>query len=108
MTDEDQDRILYALGHDLRRECFYRLYDGASSPSRLSETLKEKLGKVCYHIKVLRDNGLIALVRTRQVRGATEHIYRSMHPSLAIEPLYKEATKYREVTKLVTSLEGKG
>jgi hypothetical protein len=33
---------------------------------------------VAYHVRVLRELGMIKLVSTRQVRGATQHFYRSV------------------------------
>ncbi len=33
---------------------------------------------VAYHVRVLRELEMIELVSTRQVRGATEHFYRSV------------------------------
>jgi hypothetical protein len=34
------------------------------------------VGYVAYHVRVLRKLGMIELVGTRQVRGATQHFYR--------------------------------
>ncbi len=66
-----------ALSHPVRIEILDRLSRETASPIQLSRALDRDLSKVCYHIKVLRDAGLIHQVKTEPVRGATEHFYRS-------------------------------
>jgi hypothetical protein len=39
------------------------------------------VGYVAYHVRVLRKLGMIELVETRQVRGATQHFYRGIPQS---------------------------
>jgi hypothetical protein len=48
-----------------------------ASPSELAAEQDEAVGYVAYHVRVLHELGMIELVKTRQVRGATEHFYRS-------------------------------
>jgi DNA-binding transcriptional ArsR family regulator len=50
------------------------------SPSELSQELREEdpgatLGAVSYHVRVLRDAGLLRESRTALVRGAVQHFY---------------------------------
>ena len=39
------------------------------------------MSDVAYHVRVLRELEMIELVSTRQVRGATQHFYRSVAQS---------------------------
>lgn len=48
---------------------------GGGSPVEISNATGLKLGTVAYHIRVLRDAKVIALVDERRVRGAVEHRY---------------------------------
>lgn len=47
------------------------------SPSELSYELRMPLSNVNYHVTELFHTGLLELAGERQVRGATEHFYRS-------------------------------
>jgi DNA-binding transcriptional ArsR family regulator len=85
MPAKNKNRFIRGLDHQLRRSCLDLLYEGPSSPSRLSVELGENLGKVAYHVRVLRDTDLIELVTVRRVRGADEHIYRPLYPRDLIE-----------------------
>lgn len=51
--------------------------NGTASPRELSSTLSESLSNVSYHVRVLADCGVVELVRTRAVRGSTQHFYRA-------------------------------
>ncbi|HET7574625.1 MAG TPA: helix-turn-helix domain-containing protein [Solirubrobacterales bacterium] len=50
--------------------------DGAKSPAELATELAEPLSGLSYHVRVLAECEAIKLVRTRKIRGATEHLYR--------------------------------
>ncbi len=71
--------LLVALNHPLRRRIL-RALDGeeAASPAELSKRLAVPLTTVSYHVRILADRGTLKLVRTRSVRGAVEHFYRSL------------------------------
>jgi DNA-binding transcriptional ArsR family regulator len=66
-----------AFGHPLRQRILYALNEKVASPSDLSKELREPLGNVSYHIKILSECEAIELVKTAQVRGAVEHFYRA-------------------------------
>jgi DNA-binding transcriptional ArsR family regulator len=70
-------RIIKALGHELRVEILAILNDRMSSPNQLSKELDEGLSQVSYHVKVLKDFDMIELVKTEPRRGAVEHFYRA-------------------------------
>jgi DNA-binding transcriptional ArsR family regulator len=69
--------LLKALAHPVRARALTVLNQRVASPSELAAEQEEELGYVAYHVRVLRELGMIELVKTRQVRGATEHFYRS-------------------------------
>jgi DNA-binding transcriptional ArsR family regulator len=64
-----------AVAHPLRAAILERLYDREASPIALAKEMGLPIGNVSYHIRALHRLGAIALVRQRQVRGATEHYY---------------------------------
>jgi DNA-binding transcriptional ArsR family regulator len=73
------ERLARATAHPLRVSILEILgIDGGRvlSPSDLSRELQIPLSNTNYHVTELAKSGLIALVRERQVRGATEHFYR--------------------------------
>src|SRR6201999_1721950 len=90
--------ILKAQSHPTRAEILNILSEGPSSPSRMTERMRDvDLNLVSYHVKVLRRAGLIELVETRQSGGRREHIYRTMQRQhfkieewLAIDPRYRD------------------
>jgi DNA-binding transcriptional ArsR family regulator len=70
--------MLLALRHPLRRQILQGLKgDRARSPRELADRFGLPLSNVSYHVRVLADCGAVKLVRTRRVRGATQHFYRS-------------------------------
>ena len=75
----DWERLARATVHPLRVSILEVLgIDGGRtmSPSDLSRELQIPLSNTNYHVTELTKADLIDLVRTRQVRGATEHFYR--------------------------------
>jgi predicted ArsR family transcriptional regulator len=76
----DWQRLARANTHPLRISVLEVLaLDGGRtlSPSDLSYELRVPLSNVNYHVTELLRSGLIELTRERQVRGATEHFYRT-------------------------------
>ncbi len=69
--------LLKALSHPVRARVLTALNQRVSSPSELATEQGKAVGYVAYHVRVLRELGMIELVNTRQVRGATQHFYRS-------------------------------
>jgi len=68
-------RLIKALSHPLRVQILTLINERPWSPSDMAKELDEGLSQVSYHVKVLRDNGSIRVVRTEPRRGATEHYY---------------------------------
>jgi DNA-binding transcriptional ArsR family regulator len=82
----DDPRYVRALAHPLRIRILAMLEERPASPVQLAPRLESTLGRVGYHVRVLRDAGLIELVETRRRRGAMEHIY-----AAAPVPLFSDA-----------------
>ncbi len=70
--------LFNALGHPMRRQILRRMLDdgGEASPRELSARLRQPLSALSYHVRVLAECEAIELVRTRQIRGTTQHFYR--------------------------------
>lgn len=71
--------LFNALAHPLRRTILRTMLDqgGETSPRELSVQLSEPLSALSYHVRVLAECGALKLVRTRQIRGSTQHFYRA-------------------------------
>jgi DNA-binding transcriptional ArsR family regulator len=61
-----------ALGHPLRHRLVNVLRQRPGTLAELTSALGASKGTVGYHLRVLREAGLVRLVGTRQVRGGTE------------------------------------
>lgn len=75
VEDLSDDRIVKALGHPARREILRIFDEGIASPKEIAARVGLPLPNVSYHVKILRDLGLIELKRTTPRRGAVEHHY---------------------------------
>lgn len=74
----DWERLARSTAHPLRISILEILgMDGGRtlSPSELSQELQIPLSNTNYHVTELAKSDLIAMVKQRQVRGATEHFY---------------------------------
>jgi DNA-binding transcriptional ArsR family regulator len=90
----DDARLHKALSHPLRQRILGLLQgcdgDGVS-PSQMSESLREPLGVVSYHVQRLVDLDVLELTRTEPVRGVVEHFYR---PMVVVAPLEWEVVAW--------------
>jgi DNA-binding transcriptional ArsR family regulator len=65
--------------HPLRRRIWYAMGEQRPiSPRELADDLGEAVNDVAYHVRRLRDLGIIEPAGTRPVRGATQHFYRAV------------------------------
>jgi DNA-binding transcriptional ArsR family regulator len=87
--------ILKAVGHPVRHEILAILVAGEASAKELAARLKMPLSNVSYHVKVLRELGLLVLVRETPRRGAVERHYRAdkKSPAAAWEGLARDSAK---------------
>lgn len=75
----DDNDLLVALRHPLRREILREMVDAGEepiSPRELAATLTQPLSNVSYHVRVLAECGAVNLVKTKPVRGSVQHFYR--------------------------------
>lgn len=70
--------LFTALAHPLRRQILRKMLGGRgeTSPRELAERLDQPLSALSYHVRVLAECGAIKLMRTKQIRGSTQHFYR--------------------------------
>jgi hypothetical protein len=68
---------LGALAHPLRVPILAAAESDTVSPSEVAVTLREPLGVVAYHFRVLHTVGLIELVSTERRRGSIQSFYRA-------------------------------
>lgn len=64
-----------AIGHPLRTTILGLLHERAATVNELAVTLERPKSTVAHHVKVLREAGLVQVVRTRRVRAIDERFY---------------------------------
>jgi len=71
-------RLMKLFSHPIRQQILTALAaDGPASPTTLSERFPDyTVGDCNYHLSALKSGGVVAIARSRQVRGANERIYR--------------------------------
>ncbi|HEY6550288.1 MAG TPA: helix-turn-helix domain-containing protein [Solirubrobacterales bacterium] len=71
--------LFTALAHPVRRRILRKMIEGGGqiSPRELAIDLDEALSALSYHVRVLAECEAIKLVRTKQIRGSTQHFYRA-------------------------------
>lgn len=112
MTEDYADeRIIKALGHPLRRRILAALDERIASPKELSRALGQELGVVSYHVRILRELGLLELTGQEQKRGAIESHYRARsrpRPSSSswatLSPSVRQGAWGRQVQELLERL----
>jgi DNA-binding transcriptional ArsR family regulator len=69
-------RLLKALAHPVRMHLLGVLSHRDISPAEFARERGEPVSNVSYHFRALEKLNCIEVVRTRPVRGSTEHFYR--------------------------------
>ena len=64
-----------ALSHPLRTTILSLLHERAATVTELAVALERPKSTVAHHVKVLREAGLVQVVRTRRVRAIEERFY---------------------------------
>jgi DNA-binding transcriptional ArsR family regulator len=78
-TETQIESLAAIVTHPLRRRIWYAMAEQRPiSPRELADELGEPVNDVAYHVRRLRDLGVIELAGTRPVRGATQHFYRTV------------------------------
>lgn len=75
-------RQMFALSKKVRAEIFAIFCERIASPKEISGELNEGLSQVSYHVKVLRKCHLIVETQRVARRGAVEHFYQAVTPTL--------------------------
>ena len=81
LTDSE---VLKALNHPVRRKVMAALDEGVASPKELAGQLGLTIPNVSYHVGILRNLGLIKVVRETPRRGAVERHYKATARSLSV------------------------
>jgi hypothetical protein len=100
--------IARALSHPLRVTILMKMNTPRRrmSPSGFSDETGEALGNCSYHFRQLDDFGLIELVETKQVRGATEHFYEPTKRAMAWTRAYGKMPDALKQNLATTALVG--
>src|SRR6478672_6855215 len=64
-----------ALGNPVRNTILGLLHERAATITELAAALERPKSTVAHHVKVLAENGLVQVVRTRRVRAIDERFY---------------------------------
>jgi predicted transcriptional regulator len=64
-----------ALSHAIRRDVVDCVARGIETPKEMAERTGHPLGVVAYHVRMLRDYGVLELARSEARRGALQHFY---------------------------------
>ncbi|HET8814301.1 MAG TPA: helix-turn-helix domain-containing protein [Solirubrobacterales bacterium] len=82
--EQNEEQIDRALGHRLRRRILRWAADRgeAASPRVISVALEHPLPNVSYHLRRLRDAGLLDEIGQIPASGSAEHLYR-LNPKAA-------------------------
>src|SRR3954454_11880714 len=72
LTRPDQVK---ALSHPLRTTILGLLHERAATVTELAAAVGRPKSTVAHHVKVLREAGLVEVVRTRRVRAIEERFY---------------------------------
>jgi DNA-binding transcriptional ArsR family regulator len=75
-------RHMYALAKEERVRIFAIFCERVASPIEVSKELEMPVSYIGYHVKVLLECRLIVLEDEVQRRGAIEHFYRAVTPTL--------------------------
>lgn len=70
------------LGAELRIRCLIALTERSASPTELARDFGADKGTVAYHVKKLREAGMVEEVDSRPARGSTERFYRAVERPL--------------------------
>jgi len=71
----DTAESVKAVADDTRMAILNLLMERAATVTQLAAALDQPKGTIGYHVKVLEDAGLVAVVRTAKVRALTEKYY---------------------------------
>lgn len=98
------------VSHPVRCRLIAIFADGVASPNQIAQELGMPVGDVSYHVRTLKEAGIIELVEERPVRGSTEHFYRTVRSNIVLDEedceaqsLEERAAFARQAFQLVTA-----
>src|SRR5215210_856187 len=104
LTDVHDPRLAKAMAHPLRVRILAILDEGRASPSDLAARLAVPVENVAYHVRVLKQHGLVRLVR-RAVRGAAvQHYYETVARPPVSDEAWARLPKVARRAAVATSL----
>lgn len=77
------------VAHPVRCRLLTIFAERVASPNEIAQRLNMPVGDVSYHVRTLKDAGVIELVDERPVRGSTEHFYRAVMKPLLSDDDYE-------------------
>ncbi|MGN6558193.1 MAG: hypothetical protein ACTHLH_09315 [Solirubrobacterales bacterium] len=81
MARDQEDALLKALGHPLRRSLLRRYVESEAvdglGPKELALVEKAPLSNVSYHVRVLAEKGALEIVSEAPARGSVAHFYKA-------------------------------
>ena len=80
------------VSHPLRCRLLVIFTERVASPNEVARQLGMSVGDVSYHVRTLKDAGVIELVDERPARGSTEHFYRAVVKPLLSDEDYEDLT----------------
>ena len=105
VSDVHDPKLAKAMAHPLRVRILAILDSGRASPSDLAAELGVPVENVAYHVRVLRQYGLVRLVR-RAVRGAAvQHYYESVARPRVSDEAWERLPKVAKRAAVGTSLD---
>jgi DNA-binding transcriptional ArsR family regulator len=96
---ESTANLIAAVSHPIRQRAMTILAARVASPSEIAQeiNLESNLdlspGHVSYHVRALEKAGLVEMVKTTQVRGATEHFYRGTQRAMLYTPEWEKLSQ---------------
>lgn len=100
-----RQKFMKAMSHNLRVRILAYMNDRPWSPRELSDELDVGLSQVSYHVGVLKDFGLIELIKTEPRRGAVEHYYRATERAFMHSSVTKHYPKSGRRLMIVETIE---
>jgi DNA-binding transcriptional ArsR family regulator len=93
----DKNMFAGVLAHPIRCRALNILADREASPVEIGRELQIDASHVAYHVRMLRDSGLIELTEETPRRGSIEHRYRAVYHALTDEQ-YAEMNEEERAT----------
>lgn len=90
-----------AIADDTRVAILELLAERAATTSQLADVLGKPKGTVGYHVDVLRDAGLIRVVRTAPVRAVTEKYYGRVARTFQMEGIVADADRFAMLRRVM-------